>query len=100
MHIQLLNAMYARMPLCVRIVIIAFLPICAAHSQNTSNRRIWTIPEIMQERAILSIVKKPRYCNTGPFKPCVCAADVPSVVQYRPAVRQCGGKAAIVLSGK
>jgi hypothetical protein len=66
----------------------------------TPPRDVWTIERIMTERTFRPIKKKPRYCNTGPFKPCVCASDVPSVVQYRPAVKECGRKAAIILSGK
>ena len=39
-------------------------------------------------------------CQGGLFKPCVCAQDVSNSVQYRPAVTECGGKAAIVMSGR
>jgi len=72
-----------------------------ASAQSTpATRRVWSINEVMLERKFLAIAKKPRYCSGGAFKPCVCAQDVPSIVQYRPAVAECGGKAAIVLSGK
>jgi hypothetical protein len=74
---------------------------CLAQSAPTSNsRRIWSVSEILNERQFLAISKKPKYCGGRLFKPCVCAADVPSVVQYRPQVRECGRKAAIILSGR
>jgi hypothetical protein len=34
------------------------------------------------------------------FKRCICANDVPSYVRYRPAVAECGGSAAAILSGR
>jgi hypothetical protein len=61
---------------------------------------VWSIKQIITERAFTAIKRNPRYCSGGVFKPCVCAPDVPSIVQYRPAVRECGRKAAIILSGK
>lgn len=33
------------------------------------------------------------------FKPCVCPKKVPVTIKYRPAVEECGGKAAAILSG-
>ena len=66
----------------------------------TSPNRVWTAAEILNERKPVSIKKRPRYCSGGIFKPCVCARDVPTITQYRPAVRECGGNAAIILSGK
>lgn len=71
-----------------------------AVAQTTPSKRVWTIDEIMSERLAPSIKKKPKYCQGGLFKPCVCAKDVPTVVQYRPAVKECGNKAAVILSGK
>jgi hypothetical protein len=71
------------------------------YAQSTpASRRVWTISEIIASRQFLPIVKKPKYCQGGVFKPCVCPRDVPSIVQYRPAISECGGKAGIVLSGK
>jgi hypothetical protein len=67
---------------------------------QVTSKRVWTIDEIMSERLAPSIKKDPRYCQGGLFKPCVCASDVPTVVQYRPSVKECGRKAAIILSGK
>lgn len=31
------------------------------------------------------------------FKPCVCSSKVPKSVKYRPALKECGGKAAAIL---
>jgi len=69
-------------------------------AQSTTPKRVWTIDEVISERLVASIKKKPRYCQGGVFKPCVCAKDVPTIVQYRPAVKECDNKAAIILSGK
>jgi hypothetical protein len=71
-----------------------------ACAQATPGKTRWTVAEILNERQFREIAKKPKYCQGGLFKPCVCANDVPSIVQYRPAVQECGGKAAIILSGK
>lgn len=65
-----------------------------------TTERTWTIAEVLNQRTFKTIVKKPRYCQGGLFKPCVCPRDVPSIVQYRPSVAECGNKAAIILSGK
>ena len=87
------------------VLLISFF--CVIGSLNDANaqsspppRQVWSVKQIMSERTFTAIKKKPRYCSGGVFKPCVCAPDVPSIVQYRPAVRECGGKAAIILSGK
>ncbi len=72
----------------------------SASAQATPGKTRWTIAEILNEREFREIAKKPKYCQGGLFKPCVCAKDVPSIVQYRPVVKECGGKAAIILSGK
>ena len=71
-----------------------------SHAQTSPTRRTWTVGEILTERKLLPIAKKPTYCQRGRFKPCVCPKDVPSIVQYRPAVAECRGRAAIILSGK
>lgn len=85
-------------------VVLSIVAICSglgAHAQSSPPKRaVWSIEQVMSERVFRRIKKKPKYCNTGPFKPCVCASDVPSIVQYRPSVRECGRKAAIILSGK
>lgn len=70
-------------------------PVLAAPSLRT------TIAKILSERKLnVSDKKKPRYCQGGFFKPCVCPRDVTKLIQYRPSVKECGGKAAIVLSGR
>lgn len=71
-----------------------------AYSQSTGSKQRWTVAEILNERQFRAIAKNPKYCQGGLFKPCVCAKDVPSIVQYRPSVRECDGRAAIILSGK
>ena len=69
-------------------------------SAQSSSRRSWSIDEILAEREPANNNGRQRMCQGGLFKPCVCAKDVSNLVQYRPAVKECGGKAAIVLSGK
>jgi hypothetical protein len=72
-----------------------------AFAQSNTSKKEWTIEEILSERKFRATVKKPRYCQTTTaFRPCVCHQDVPSVVQYRPSVKECGGAAAIILSGR
>lgn len=39
-------------------------------------------------------------CNESVFKPCVCSGQVPDTIKYRPSVRQCGGRAAVILEGE
>ena len=68
---------------------------------QTDSRRVWTAEEILAERDLETPDKKKvRYCQGGAFKPCVCPSYVTKRVQYRPAVKECGGDAAIILSGK
>lgn len=69
-----------------------------AHADSPASR-VWTVNEILAERKLVRERRKPRMCRGGAFKPCVCPKDVPSAVQYRPSVQECGGAAAIVLSG-
>jgi hypothetical protein len=81
------------------IVVLVSLSSQSATAQTTSSRKVWSVKEIIASRQNLPAAKKPKYCQGGAFKPCVCPKDVPTSVQYRPAVAECGGKAAIVLSG-
>lgn len=67
---------------------------------QTSPNKVWSIEDVLSERSSAATPKKPRYCQGGLFKPCVCPRDVPKVVQYRPAVKECDGSAAIILSGR
>ena len=63
--------------------------------------KVWTIEEIMSARNLDAPTKKKiRYCQGGVFKPCVCSKDVSKLIQYRPSVKECNGRAAVVLSGK
>lgn len=71
----------------------------AAPKEN-SLKRVWSAEEIIAERQhLVKPRKKLKYCSGSRFKPCVCPSNVTKAVQYRPAVRECGGKAAIILSG-
>jgi hypothetical protein len=62
-----------------------------------------TVAQIMAERDTTTPnIKNPRYCTGGSsplFKPCVCPRDVTKRAQYRPSVKECGRKAAIILNG-
>ena len=69
-------------------------------SANAQTKRVWTVEETLAERQPPSKIKKVHYCQGGAFKPCVCAKDVTKYAQYRPAVKECGNNAAIILSGK
>ncbi|MEY4669780.1 MAG: hypothetical protein RL518_2479 [Pseudomonadota bacterium] len=71
-----------------------------ASAQTTTTPRVWTISEILAERQTPVENNNPRMCMGGRFKPCVCAADVTKLVQYRPSIAQCGKKAGIVMSGE
>lgn len=64
------------------------------------SKQVWTIKQILAERQPDHEGEAQRLCQGGLFKPCVCARDVSKSVQYRPAVKECGGKAAIILSGR
>jgi hypothetical protein len=80
--------------------VLGLVDTATAQSTPTTSRKVWTVDEIIASRQFRPIVKKPKYCQGGFFKPCVCPTDVPSIVQYRPAIAECNGKAGIVLSGK
>ena len=84
------------------VVVLAALNIAAASSafaKPSARQPSWTAEQILQERDLTTAEKKqPRYCQGGRFEPCVCPSDVTRSVQYRPAVRECRGKAAIILS--
>jgi hypothetical protein len=79
-------------------VVVGAVAIPSAEAEDTG-ARVWSVNEILSERKFLRERRKPRMCRGGAFKPCVCPKDVPSAVQYRPSVKECGGDAAIVLSG-
>jgi hypothetical protein len=66
-----------------------------------AQQKVWNADEILSERKLtVKDKRRPRFCRGGAFKPCVCPKDVTKLVQYRPAVKECNGRAAIILSGK
>jgi hypothetical protein len=67
---------------------------------QTTTKRVWTVAEILAERQEANDVNNPRMCMGHRFKPCVCAADVTKLIQYRPSIAQCGKNAGIVMSGR
>jgi hypothetical protein len=70
-------------------------------SAKAKGSKVWTAEEIINERQLnVEDVNKPKYCQGGVFKPCVCPSQVTKAVQYRPAVKECRGNAAIILSRK
>lgn len=76
-------------------------PTPTATATPSDPERVWTIDEILNEPRLDPPVKPIEYCqNSGRFKPCVCTRDVAREMRYRPAVKECKGNAAIVLSGK
>lgn len=79
------------------LIVGASLPIRVSYGEA---KRVWSVSEILATRNQSKKTRSPRYCQGRRFKPCVCAADVPGVVQYRPAVSECQNKAAIILSGR
>lgn len=81
------------------ILVAAVLPISFAVGQSESER-VWTVSEILSERQPVNDVTNPSYCKGERYKPCVCAPDVSKLVQYRPAIAQCGNKAGAVFSGR
>lgn len=76
------------------------LALITTSSVSADARKTWTAAEILSERKTPVTVQSPKFCQGGAFKPCICPADVTKLVQYRPAVKECQGRAAIVLSGK
>ena len=78
----------------------AFAESSRVQSQDPLTRRIWTVSEALAERQVEKSSDDVHYCQGGRFKPCVCPTDVSALAQYRPAVKECGGKAAVILSGK
>jgi hypothetical protein len=67
---------------------------------ETDEPRVWTLEEVLAERKRESSSKKVKYCQGGRFKPCVCPRFVSKAVQYRPALLECNGNAAVILSRK
>ena len=61
--------------------------------------KVWTVAEILGEPRIGGNGDDVRCGGEFGFKRCICAYDVPSNVRYRPAVAECNGNAAAILSG-
>jgi hypothetical protein len=68
--------------------------------QASGSGRTWTVAEILAEPASGGAGGVPACGGEFGFKRCICANDVPSFVKYRPAVAECGGSAAAILSGR
>lgn len=81
------------------VLAVSGLSMTVGQAQSSSDR-VWTIAEVLSERKEPVDVASPRMCNGERYKPCVCAPDVSALVQYRPSIKQCGGNAGIVLSGR
>lgn len=85
---------------CVVLMVASALWI-APDASAQGGRKVWAVKRILNERKLgVRDVRNPRFCNGGAFKPCVCPRDVTRLVQYRPAVRECGGNAAVIFSGR
>jgi hypothetical protein len=83
----------------VALLIASVFFITSAYAAPSTTRQTWTVKEILKERDLTTLDKKqPRYCQGERFKPCVCASNVTKSVQYRPSVRECGRRAAVILS--
>jgi hypothetical protein len=66
---------------------------------DQTRNRVWSVSEALKEKP-RPFPKKVKYCDGGRFKPCVCWKNVSRFMKYRPALRECNGNAAIILSGK
>ncbi len=64
-----------------------------------AGERVWTVAEILAEPKTGGSGGEPLCGGEFGFKRCLCAPDVPFYVRYRPAVAECNGFAAAILSG-
>jgi hypothetical protein len=64
------------------------------------SQRIWTVSEILSETPTGGSGGAATCGGELGFKRCICADQVPSYVRYRPAVLECNGNAAAILSGR
>lgn len=67
---------------------------------DSFGRKVWTVAEILSEPVVGGDGGTPVCGGEFGFKRCLCADDVPSYVRYRPAVAECNGAAAAILSGR
>jgi hypothetical protein len=66
-----------------------------------STQRVWSVKDLLTEVTSKGPVRrKIRYCQGGRFAPCVCHQDVSRDMRYRPALKECNGNSAVILSGK
>jgi len=97
----------ATLPLAV-VSLLAVVPFSvASDAQSTASQSRskfsgeWTVEQILSElKPVRKLDRKPKYCQGSFFAPCVCPNDVNRSIQYRPAVYECDGKAAVILSGR
>lgn len=90
------------------IFVSCFLPFAAAAQDEQPSAtptavpdgHVWTLSEILEEDKLAKPRQPIEYCQKGRFAPCVCWYDVAREMRYRPSVRECGGSAAVILSGK
>ncbi|MCO6429610.1 MAG: hypothetical protein J5J00_02030 [Deltaproteobacteria bacterium] len=82
------------------LVVTTFALSLGTAAQEISPGKVWSVEEVLSERRPLKKKKKVRYCQGGRFEPCVCPSHVSRHAQYRPAVKECGDNAAIILSGR
>lgn len=76
-------------------------PAMAKPRKRGKNLERWNIQKVLAERKLgVADKRAPRFCQGGRFAPCVCPRDVSRKVQYRPSMRECGGNAAIIFSGR
>ena len=69
-------------------------------TNNPALGKVWTVDEILAEPEIGGAGGAPLCGGEFGFKRCTCAPNVPSFIRYRPAVEECGGNAAAILSGE
>ncbi len=69
-------------------------------TSSSTSGRVWTVSEILSEPRKGGAGGEAKCGGEGGFKRCVCAEDVPANIRYRPAVKECNGHAAIILSGE
>ncbi len=87
------------------VALVSFTPIASAERGSRMLRKapatkvVSTLAEALEARK-QPTNRKPKYCQGGRFASCVCSQDVTRFAQYRPALKECGGKAAVILSGK
>ena len=90
---------HIRLCLLLFITSVSFTQAQESTKSEPSSKRLWSMSEVFEETQ-RKPAKRVRYCNGGRVKPCVCWSDVARDMRYRPALEECGGKAAVILSGK